>query len=75
MNKKRRKEIERIISTLQTCSSDLLSVTLEEDMSRSFIPENLQQSERYEKSEECSETLEEAKDNIDDAIQLLQDII
>lgn len=75
MNKKRRKEISDIIDKLSDCHSALSSVAIDEEMSRSFIPENLETSAQYEKSEECSEAIEEAKDNIDDAIQLLQDII
>lgn len=55
MNKKRRYQISCCISTLE----DILA---EEDESRSNMPENLENSERYQESENASENLQEALD-------------
>ena len=55
MNNKRRKQISGCISTLE----DILA---EEDDSRSSMPENLENSERYKESENASENLQEALD-------------
>ena len=55
LNNKRRKQISGCISTLE----DILA---EEDDSRSSMPENLENSERYRESENASENLQEALD-------------
>lgn len=55
LNNKRRKQISGCISTLE----DILA---EEDDSRSSMPENLENSERYKESENASENLQEALD-------------
>ena len=57
------------------CSSDLDKIKDEEDDARDNIPENLQSGETYETSEECSDVMSDALDNINDAIENLNGII
>ena len=53
MNKTRRKELESIISVLETQKERIELVTEEEQEARDNLPENLDGSERAEKMEEC----------------------
>lgn len=74
MNKKRKNLIQRIIAKLQSCSTELADVNFEESYARESIPANLQESDNYRKSEDCSEKIEDAIDNIQCSITTLQDI-
>ena len=74
MNKDIRKRICEAISKLSTCSSELQSICDDEDSARSRMPENLEGSERYEASENCSDVLEDAISDIDDVITSLQEL-
>lgn len=74
MNKERRNRVARIVNTLSPCVEELEEVKNDEDASRESIPENLQGGERYEQSEECSDTLEDAIDNLRDVIDCLNGI-
>lgn len=74
MNRVRRNEIRNIIEKLRECSDDLSRVKDDEDSSRDNIPESLQGTERYYSSEECSDKIEEAIDNINSASETLEEI-
>ena len=74
MNKRRRKQISDAVGKLEICASTLESIKDDEDNSRSEIPENLQTSEHFEASEDCSDTMETAIENIREAINELQSI-
>lgn len=74
MNKDRRKKIAETIDKLRQCSGNLYDIKNEEDDSRENIPENLQSSEFYCYSEECSDNIDEAISEIDSAISSLEDI-
>lgn len=82
MNNNRRKEIERAInrlwtfeieisetmSKLEDLKSDVEDILTDEEDARDNIPESLQDSERYEKSDA-------ACDNLSNAVDALEDII
>lgn len=74
MNKERRKEIKEIAATLSDCSSKLQSVLSDEDYDRDNMPENLEGSPNYVRSEECSDTLEDAVSDLDDIVASLEGI-
>ena len=72
MNKERRKLIQNIIDRLGEIREDIDTVTEEERDYCDSIPENLQGSERYDRAEEAVTNLEDAMDNVDEAIGMLE---
>ena len=74
MNKDRRKRIQEIITHLNTCSDNLSSIKDEEDFTRDNIPENLQGGEAYCVSEECSDKIDDALSDIQQAVGTLEEI-
>lgn len=74
MNKDRRKRIQEIITQLNTCSDNLSSIKDEEDFTRDNIPENLQGGEAYCVSEECSDKIDDALSDIQQAVGTLEEI-
>ena len=75
MNKIRRKEIEAVISRLESIKDDIDNILSDEQDYYDNIPENLQSSERAENSEEAIEILEEVVSNLEDAIDNMGEII
>ena len=75
MNKERRTRIRKVTKNLSACISELESIKDEEDYARSCMPENLEYSEAYEKSEECSDTMEDAITDIQGIADSLEKII
>ena len=75
MNKIRRKELESIISVLESQRERIDLVAEEEQEARDNMPENLEGSERVEKMEDCISTLEEASSDIQDIIDKISEII
>lgn len=74
MNRERRKRIQQIITQLNTCSGDLSSVKDDEDYARDNTPENLQGGEAYCISEECSDKIDDALSDIQQAVSTLEEI-
>lgn len=74
MNKARKKKIQNIITQLNNCSNNLEDIKLDEDYSRESIPENLQESETYRKSDESSDIIEDAISDIRSAVSSLEEI-
>jgi len=74
MNKKRREQIRLIITQLQSCANELEFTKDEEDESRENMPENLQHSDAYQHSEDCSDILMDAVESINDTINDLEGI-
>lgn len=68
MNKIRRKELNEIVSEIQVAKEKLEIILSEEEECRDNIPENLQQSENYEIIENTCFLLQDAVDNLDNAI-------
>ncbi len=81
MNKNRRKKItkvsvdlESILSELRIIREDIQGILSEEEEAFDNTPENLQGSFRATESEDAISYLEEAIDDIDEAIESLESI-
>ena len=72
MNKQRRKDIDTIIQTLEEIREQIQFVLEEKQEYLDNIPENLQNSERYETAQTAVSELEEADGSIDDIIEHLE---
>ena len=75
MNKKRRKEIENNMNSLEVIKSNLEYILSEEEDYFDNMPENLQSSIRGEESENAIDVLTEIIDTIGDCIDSLDEII
>ena len=74
MNNNRRKQIRDLVSKLQDLKSDLESILQDEQEYRDNMPENMQDGERAQQSDECIGQLECANDELDSAIDNLNEI-
>lgn len=74
MNKKRRNEITSVIIQLQSCANNLEYIKDTEDEARENMPENLQDSDAYRHSDDCSDVLMDAIENISGVINELETI-
>lgn len=74
MNKARRKNIDQIIVQLNSCITELSDVQDEETSARDNMPENLQGSDAYCASEECSDKIDDAITDIEQAVSTLEEI-
>ena len=72
MNKQRRKDIDTLIQALEEIREQIQFVLEEEQEYLDNIPENLQNSERYETAQTAVSELEEADGSIDDIIEHLE---
>ncbi|WP_086348502.1 hypothetical protein [Candidatus Enterococcus clewellii] len=72
MNLRRKREIEKIQNEMQELLERLEEIQEEEEEYRDNMPENLQESFRYEESEEASGNLDDAYSEIESAIETLQ---
>jgi hypothetical protein len=72
MNKNRRDAIQKIIVQLNNVAEVIYSILDEEQDCFDAFPENLQGSEKGEKAETAIGFLEDAKNNIDEAIENLE---
>lgn len=85
MNNQRRRELNRIVTAMESISmpvdiedlegikSDIESVLLDEEMAFESMPENLQYSMRGEASQEAQDNMNEAIDLIDEFISDYED--
>lgn len=69
MNKQRRTELENILGLLERAKDRLEAVLGEEEDSRDSTPENFQWTEQYEISDAACDSLTEAVDSLDTAIE------
>ena len=67
MNRQRRKALRDIIDQLETLRMQLEDLQTEEEDYRDNFPESLQNSERYERTEEICESLSDAVDEMEQA--------
>ncbi len=74
MNKVQRKKIENIYSQLDALSEELDELKSEEEEKIDMMPENLQNSERFENMQYACEALESAVDNIAEALGDLEEL-
>lgn len=74
MNKKRKEELNKISAELGTLFNRLGSIYDDEQYAFDSMPENLQGSEKGLESEEALDAIDEIKEHIQDAIDMLNDI-
>lgn len=72
MNKIRRKALQEIYDKLSDLREELETIKDEEDESRENMPENLQGSERYERSETASGNIDEAMEYLSSACDSIE---
>ena len=75
MNKERRKSLREIQSKLESLGQDLEALKDEEEEYRDNMPENLQESERYQRADEVGDLLQEALENLDNAYQQIEEAV
>lgn len=75
MNNKRRKILEEISGLLSEAYAKLDEVVEEEKNCFDNIPENLQGTERYERTAEIVELLNDAYSNLEDVINAIDEAI
>lgn len=71
MNKETRKHIAKIIDDLDGAKIALENIKYDEEEKRDNMPENLQNSERYEAFDEACDALDDAITSIDEAVDRL----
>ena len=72
MNKQRRGVLEEIFNKLADLHDTLEEVKDEEEYSRNNMPENLQDSERYEKADKAVNDLEDAISLLEEAMDYIK---
>ena len=75
MNKNRRKRLEKIVESLSSIMDELELIGEEEQDVYNNMPENLQYSIKGEMIEENANDIIEAKDDLSDIIDILQNVI
>lgn len=74
MNNARRKQIDAVIAKLEECQMDSSMIGEEEQDYADNMPENLQESERYEKAEDDATMLDSIAQEIDVLIEQLREV-
>lgn len=72
MNNTRRKQIQNIINKLLDIKNEIDDLVIDEEDCLDNIPENMQDSERYKKSEVALENLSNASDTVEEVIEYLE---
>ena len=75
MNTTRRKDLAKVIKTIEDAMSELECLKEEEEEYRDNMPENLQGSERYERADEACDNLDSAVSSLEEAITYIEDAI
>ena len=73
MNNQRRKEISKIVSTLEDVRDRLSDIVDEEQCAFDNMPESIQGSDRGCESEEAIDCLNDALDSIESALEYLDE--
>jgi len=71
MNKKRRERLREVLNSIQAIVAILQSICDKEEDCVDRYPENLQNSEKYERMEGAVEYLNEAVDKLDEVTELI----
>ena len=75
MNKERRNTLYKLIEEIRKIRDDIEYEKDQEDDYRDSMPENLQYGERYDRSEECSDAMENLIEAIDDGTEELEEAL
>lgn len=73
MNNLRRKTLQSIYDIITEAKDNLDAVHDEEECYKDNMPENLQGSERYERTEEAIDALESAISSLEDALDSIEE--
>lgn len=73
MNKERRKRVNEAIQRIEEAKSEIEDILDEETEYRDNIPENMQQSERYENADNNCYNLQSAIDSIEEVVSSLEE--
>lgn len=73
MNSPRRKRLQEVYDIIENARELLKEINEEEQEYIDNMPENLQGSERYERSEEIVGELEDAISNLEEAMESVED--
>ena len=73
MNKVRRKRVEEVIQRIEDLKAEIEDILSEEEEYRDNIPENMQQSERYENADNNCCNLQAAIDSIEEVVSYLEE--
>jgi len=75
MNKVRRKQLDDLITKLEEFKEELEVLQEEEKEYRDNIPENLQNSTRYEKADEACDALGNAVSSLEEAVEYITESV
>lgn len=75
MNKVRRKQLQEVYNWIRTVREDLSDILSEEQQAFDNMPENLQETERGQESDEIIDCLDDAVGAMDDAIEMIFEIL
>ena len=75
MNKLRRKNLEKLIESIEEIRADLETICEEEEEARDNIPESMQESEKYERADEACENLNSAIECFEELVDYIQSAI
>lgn len=75
MNNKKRDKLRKALGYIESALNLVDGVRNQEETSLGNIPENLQDTPRYEAMEEAVENMDEAYDKLDDAKDLMESAI
>ncbi len=75
MNKVRRKQLQEVYNRIRTAREDLSDILSEEQQAFDNMPENLQETERGQESDEIIDCLDDAVGAMDDAIEMIFEIL
>ena len=75
MNRERRKALQAIVDQPETLQMQLEETQTDEKEYLDNIPENIQSSERYERTEEICESLSDAVSSLEDATSSIEEAI
>lgn len=73
MNNARRKMIDDVVNRMKTDQVTIESIKNEEELCKDMMPENLQNSVRYDRYDEIIDGLDEVIDLMDECMEILQD--
>ena len=75
MNKERRTQIKKLTNELEDVKTKLKYILRKEEGILDNTPENLQGTDRYSESENALDVLDDVVDNLESAIESLNEII
>ena len=75
MNAERRAQLKKIIVTIQDCANRVERLKDDEENALDGVPENLQESDRYYGMEEAVEFLEAAGEALEEAVDNMENAV